>query len=113
MRKSSVLPNDLQEHYLVEKEKYQHSCQALTGTPGKSENQHMLASLGQVISWIASVSFLVTGVSPARLFEHENVGVGESVLVKSILLQFPLVILKLHAESIAKSLTSLWLCSDI
>lgn len=79
MRKSSVLADDLQECYLVEKAKYQRSCQALTGRKGKSGNQHMLASLRQVISQIVSVPCLVTEVSLARLFEHENEGVGESM----------------------------------
>lgn len=45
MRKSAVLPNDLQRCYRMEKAKYHHSCQALTGTKGTSENQHMVASL--------------------------------------------------------------------
>lgn len=77
----------------MEKAKYQHSCQALTGTKGKSGNQHMLACLRQVIPRIASVPCLAAEVSLARLFKHENVGLGESMGVQSSLFQLPLLII--------------------
>ena len=44
MRKSAVLPNDLQKPYRMEKAKYHHFCQALTCTEDTSENQHMVAN---------------------------------------------------------------------